>query len=86
MQGVPDRARPARNAGTYTWFVDEAASHIGATAQSKGDRAPWIPFHAIRVSLGAEATTDSREAGSGWRSTRNVERGPGRRIPAAHSN
>ena len=84
--GVPDRARRAWSAGTYTWFVDEAASYIGATAQFKGDRAPWTQIHATRVTLGAEATVDSREAGSGWRSTRNVERGLGRRILAARCN
>jgi hypothetical protein len=28
----------------YTWFVDEAASYIGAIAQFKGDRASWILF------------------------------------------
>ena len=41
LHDVPDKARRACSAGTYTWFVEEAASHIGATAQFKGGRAPW---------------------------------------------
>jgi hypothetical protein len=87
MHGVPDKARRARSAGLHIpGSFDEAASYIGAKAQFKSDRAPWPCGHATRVTLGVEAADDSRAAGGGWRSTRNVERGPGRRIPAAHSS
>lgn len=80
MHDVPARARRAtRSAALHMpGSFDEAASYISAIAQFKPSPcAVGSICHATGATLGIEATDDSGEAESGWRSTRNVSVGWG---------